>query len=266
MASASSRAPPRSARPSSRPAASRPSWPNSMPTAASSGSPTMRLCRPCFGWIRRSTRSSGGGLSATFFVALYYLATANAPISPTSTASLAGAFVTYYVVRYVAFFSAFWEAVPMVDILRSQQCWFSFSFCHTMGVWDALFSGGSKFGWVANTGASSRRSWMEWFNILTVGALLGGIAFRLVAFIVLDDGCAPYENVGAVFFAGYVAWMMAPVARVSLAERLSSASEAEREGKALPIPVPLVAAALTILGVVFLSGWANTRCGLEAKA
>jgi len=135
-----------------------------------------------------------------------------------------------------------------------------------MGVWDALFSGGSKFGWVANTGASNRRSWMEWFNILTVGALLGGIVFRLIAFVLLDDGCAPYENVGAVFFGGYVAWMMAPVARVSLMERLSSGSEAEREGKALPIPVPLVAAALTILGVVFLSGWANTRCGLEAKA
>ena len=287
----------------------------------------------------------GWGAFGYIFCALYYLATANAPISPTSTASLAGAFVTYYGVRYVAFFSAFWEAVPMIDILRSQQvrwcgggggvggrwvrggrlawplglaglclpdatgsdgsvmrgvltrlstcsvvalpfflsrlsplwrlclvlaptmqCWFSFCFCHTMGVWDALFSGGSKFGWVANTGASNRRSWMEWFNILTVGALVGGIFFRLIAFVLIDDGCAPYENVGAVFFAGYVAWMMAPVARVSLAERLSSASEAEREGKALPVPVPLVAAALTILGVVFLSGWANTRCGLEAKA
>lgn len=153
----------------------------------------------------------------------------------------------------------------MVDILRSQQCWFSFCWAHTMGVYDALFSGGSSFGWVANTGASNRRSGMEWFNILTVGALIVGIVYRLTAFIALDEACAPYENFGAVAFGGYVAYMMAPVARVSLMERLSSGTEEEREGKMLPIPLPIVAAALTILGVVFLSGWANARCGLEAK-
>lgn len=154
----------------------------------------------------------------------------------------------------------------MVDILRSQQCWFSFCWAHTMGVYDALFSGGSKFGWVANTGASSRRSGMEWFNILAVAALLAGIAWRLVAFIVLDEACSPYENFGAVAFGGYVAYMMAPVARVSLNERLSARPEAEREGQPLPVPLPVLAAALTILGVVFLSGWANARCGLEARA
>ncbi|KAK1857460.1 hypothetical protein I4F81_000077 [Pyropia yezoensis] len=205
----------------------------------------------------------GWGAFGYVFCAIYYLITANAPISPTSTQSLAGAFVTYYLIRYGAFFSAFYE-VNMTDVLRSQQCWFSYSFAHTVGVWDALF-GGSKFGWVANTGQRHRRSWLEWFNILTLGALLGGIVWRLVAFIVIDEACAPYENFGAVAFGGYVAWMMAPVALVSLNERLSSADESEREGKTLPVPTPIIAAAVTILGVVFLSGWANARCGIEAR-
>eukprot|EP00170_Pyropia_yezoensis_P001025 contig_4765_g1029 len=119
--------------------------------------------------------------------------------------------------------------------------------------------GSSKFGWVANTGQHHRRSWLEWFNILTLGALLSGIAWRLFAFIVIEEACSPYENFGAVAFGGYVAWMMAPVALVSLNERLSSADESGREGKPMPVPTPIIAAALTILGVVFLSGWANAR-------
>ncbi|KAK1868390.1 hypothetical protein I4F81_010879 [Pyropia yezoensis] len=125
--------------------------------------------------------------------------------------------------------------------------------------------GSSKFGWVANTGQHHRRSWLEWFNILTLGALLSGIAWRLFAFIVIEEACSPYENFGAVAFGGYVAWMMAPVALVSLNERLSSADESGREGKPMPVPTPIIAAALTILGVVFLSGWANARCGIEAR-
>ncbi|KAK1869786.1 hypothetical protein I4F81_012252 [Pyropia yezoensis] len=205
----------------------------------------------------------GWGAFGYVFCAIFYLITAQAPISPTSTQSLAGAFVTYYLIRYGAFFSAFYE-VNMTDVLRSQQCWFSYSFAHTVGVWDALF-GGAKFGWVANTGQRHRRSWLEWFNILTLGALLSGIVWRLFAFIVIEEACSPYENFGAVAFGGYVAWMMAPVALVSLNERLSSADESEREGKPMPVPTPIIAAALTILGVVFLSGWANARCGIEAR-
>jgi len=59
------------------------------------------------------------------FVAMWYLITAKPPIDPKSIGDLASAFITYYLIRYVAFFAAYSD-VPAVDILRGQETWFSY--------------------------------------------------------------------------------------------------------------------------------------------
>ena len=79
------------------------------------------------------------GVSAYLYivVAISYLGSAHAPINPDNIVGLATAFVLYYTVRYITFYAAF-SLVAMVDVLRSQQTWFSYKVCHIMGVIDAL--------------------------------------------------------------------------------------------------------------------------------
>ncbi len=56
-------------------------------------------------------------------VAVGYLATVQVPITLASIKNIASAFVKYYSVRYITFYTAF-AGVNMVYILRSQQTWF----------------------------------------------------------------------------------------------------------------------------------------------
>lgn len=204
------------------------------------------------------------GVSAYLYivVAVAYLATARAPIAPDSIANLAGAFIMYYTVRYVTFYAAF-AGVSSVDVLRSQQTWFSYNVCHVMGVIDALNVNG-RMGWVANTGERNRRNWMEWVNIGLCIFITGMIIFRLIAFLV-SGGCAPWNSFGAVFFGSYVVFNMYPMASISLNERLSSASDEEKEHKPMTVPVPIMISVMTILGVAFLATWAKTPCGLASE-
>ena len=188
------------------------------------------------------------------FVAMYYLFTAEAPISPRNLVDLATAFVVYYGIRYIAFYTAFWD-VAYVDIFRGQETWFSYNISHLVGVYEAL-NKNQKLGWVANTGQRERRNWMEWFNITLVGLLLVGVTFRLVAFLAIDKGCEPWQSFGSLFFGWYIISHMWPMASISLNERFSSGSEDSKMGKMLRVPIPLLYAVVTILGVVFLSKWA----------
>lgn len=204
------------------------------------------------------------GVSAYLYiiVSIAYLATAEAPISPDSISSLASAFITYYSVRYITFYAAFYD-VSMVDILRSQQTWFSYNVCHVMGVFDALNPGG-RMGWVANTGERNRRHWMEWVNISICGLVSSMILFRLIAFL-YTGGCRPWVHFGAIGFGAYVLFNMYPMASISINERLSSASDEEREHKAISMPTPLLISIGTILSVAFLALWAKTPCGLKSE-
>lgn len=205
------------------------------------------------------------GVSAYLYivVAIAYLATGQAPIAPDSIVDLGSAFMLYYSIRYVTFYSAFSGVAP-TDVLRSQQTWFSYNVCHVMGVIDALNVNG-RMGWVANTGERNRRNWMEWVNIgicIVVGFM---IVFRLVSFLT-TGGCSPWNSFGAVFFGSYILFNMWPMASISLNERLSSASDEEKEHKPLSLPVPLLISVATILGVGFLATWAKTPCGLLSEA
>lgn len=201
------------------------------------------------------------GVSAYLYiiVSISYLGTAQAPIAPESIATLAGAFIVYYSVRYITFYAAF-AGVSSVDVLRSQQTWFSYNVCHVMGVIDALNSSG-RMGWVANTGERNRRHWMEWVNIAICGLLMAMITYRLVAFL-LEGGCSPWNTLGAVGFGAYILFNMYPMASISLNERLSSASDEEKEHKTLSFPVPLCISIGTIIGVGYLATWAQTPCGI----
>lgn len=203
------------------------------------------------------------GVSAYLYiiVAVAYLATAQAPIRPRNITDLGSAFILYYSVRYIAFYSAF-ASVSSVDVLRSQQTWFSYNVCHVMGVVDALNTNG-RMGWVANTGERNRRHWMEWVNVTLCGLLMFMIVYRLIRFIT-DGGCSPWNAVGSVFFGAYIVFNMHPMASISLNERLSSASDEEKEHKPIKIPVPIVISVGTILGVGFLSAWTTTTCGIRS--
>lgn len=205
------------------------------------------------------------GVSAYLYiiVSIAYLITGEAPIAPDSLVDLASAFMLYYAVRYVTFYAAY-AGVSAVDVLRSQQTWFSYNVCHVMGVVDALNVNG-RMGWVANTGERNRRSWMEWINIGICGLLVVMIGFRLVAFLV-EGGCSPWNTFGAVFFASYILMNMWPMASVSLNERLSSASDEEKEHRTLTVHTPVLISIGTILGVGFLATWAKTDCGLLSES
>ncbi|PXF48502.1 Cellulose synthase catalytic subunit A [UDP-forming] [Gracilariopsis chorda] len=205
------------------------------------------------------------GVSAYLYIitSVAYLATAQAPIAPQNIGELAAAFILYYTIRYIAFYSAF-AGVSSTDILRSQQTWFSYNVCHVMGVVDALNVNG-RMGWVANTGERNRRYWMEWVNILLCFLLSFMIVFRLVAFLA-QGGCAPWDTLGSVSFGSYILMNMYPMASISLNERLSSASDEEKEHKPLSFPVPHLISIGTIIGVGYLATWAKTPCGLRSTA
>lgn len=204
------------------------------------------------------------GLAAYFyiFVALWYAIAGEAPINPKSFASLAGAFVSYYTIRYIAFYSAFYD-VSSIDILRSQETWFSYNICHALGMYQAL-NQNSKLSWVANTGQRARKTWLEWVNIVLCGLLAFGIVFRLVWFLTKGAGCEPWQTVGAILFASYILVHLWPMASLSLNERLSGPSADEEMPKPLPLPTPLMYSIITILMVVVLANWANTGCGLRS--
>lgn len=205
------------------------------------------------------------GLSAYgyIFVALYYAVAGEAPINPTSFASLAGAFVTYYSIRYIAFYTAFSE-VSSIDILRSQETWFSYNICHALGMYQGL-NQNSKLSWVANTGQRARRAWTEWVNIVICGLLAFGITFRIIWFLTRGAGCEPWQAFGAVLFASYILVHLWPMASISLNERLNGGPRDDTAmPKSLPVPTPLLYSALTIVMVVILATWATTPCGLKS--
>lgn len=203
------------------------------------------------------------GVSAYLYmiVAIAYLGSGEAPIAPDSIVNLASAFMMYYSVRYITFYAAF-AGVSSVDVLRSQQTWFSYNVCHVMGVIDALNVNG-RMGWVANTGERNRRSWMEWVNIGICFLMAAMVVFRLISFLA-SGGCSPWNTFGAVFFGAYILFNLWPMASISLNERLSSASDEEKEHRPLSVPVPVMISVGTIVGVGFLAGWAKTPCGLLA--
>lgn len=205
------------------------------------------------------------GVSAYLYiiVSIAYLITAEAPIAPHRISDLASAFMMYYTVRYITFYAAYTGVSP-VDVLRSQQTWFSYNICHVMGVIDALNVNG-RMGWVANTGERNRRNWMEWVNIGICGFIGLMIVYRLIAFLV-TGGCSPWNTFGALFFASYILFNMWPMASISLNERFSSASDEEKEHKPLSVPVPILISIGTILGVGFLATWAKTPCGLLSES
>jgi hypothetical protein len=174
----------------------------------------------------------------------------------------AGAFVSYYTIRYIAFYSAFYD-VSSIDILRSQETWFSYNICHALGMYQAL-NQNSKLSWVANTGQRARKTWLEWVNIVLCGLLAFGIVFRLVWFLTKGAGCEPWQTVGAILFASYILVHLWPMASLSLNERLSGPSADEEMPKPLPLPTPLMYSIITILMVVVLANWANTGCGLRS--
>lgn len=194
------------------------------------------------------------------FVALYYLITAYPPIDPRNLRDLASAFITYYMIRYVAFFAAYSDVAP-IDILRGQETWFGYNICHVIGMWDALM--GAKMSWVANTGQRSRRVWMEWVNIVIVGLMVLGMIYRMVRFLYFEGGggCDPWQSFGACCFGIYIAGHMWPMAAVSLNERINPSADDDRIGTPYEINTPVLYSAVTIIAVLVLSQWAISKCG-----
>jgi cellulose synthase/poly-beta-1,6-N-acetylglucosamine synthase-like glycosyltransferase len=202
------------------------------------------------------------GLSAWGYVAIAvaYCFTGQAPISPKGLAAIAGAFVTYYAIRYAAFYSAFYD-VSSVDILRSQETWFSYNICHALGMYQAL-NQGSKLSWVANTGQRARRTWMEWVNIAIVALLAFSLTYRVIYFLTKGQGFEPWQTVGAMLFASYILLHLWPMVSISLNERYSSTKAKDDEmPRPLAVPTPLIYSSLTILMVVVLSTWEKTHGG-----
>eukprot|EP00178_Gracilaria_changii_P016695 TRINITY_DN479_c3_g6_i1.p1 TRINITY_DN479_c3_g6~~TRINITY_DN479_c3_g6_i1.p1 ORF type:complete len:872 (+),score=137.17 TRINITY_DN479_c3_g6_i1:313-2928(+) len=195
------------------------------------------------------------------FVALWYLFSGEAPIDPRSFVDLASAFVLYYIIRYVAFFSAFTD-VSNIDILRSQETWFSYNVCHVIGMWDAFM--GQKMSWVANTGQRNRRNWMEWVNIFIVFLLAVGLLTRVARFLTDGGGCRPWETFGALMFGAYIAVHMWPMAAISLQERLKGLKEDE-VASGVDMPLPHLYAAFTIIGVFVLARWSDTPCAQMSR-
>lgn len=205
------------------------------------------------------------GTSAYLYIitAVAYLATGEAPIAPESIANLAAAFITYYCIRYIAFYAAF-AGVNMVDVLRSQQTWFSYNIAHVMGVFEALNTG-KQLGWVANTGERNRRHWMEWVNIGLCVLMSAMICFRFIAFLAIDGGCAPWNSIGAIGFGFYILFNLWPMASISINERWSTADDEEKDHQTLSGPTALFVSIGTIVGVGFLASWARTPCGLLSQ-
>lgn len=191
------------------------------------------------------------------FVALYYLFSSEAPIDPKNLIDLASAFIVYYAIRYVAFFSAFHD-VSSIDVLRSQETWFSYNVCHVVGMWDALM--GQKMSWVANTGQRARRVWMEYVNIVIVALMCIGLVTRITLFLTIQQGVRPWEMVGAMMFGVYITIHMWPMVAISAHERLSGVGGDEM-AKQVDLPIPIIYSATTILGVLILATWSNTSGG-----
>ncbi len=197
------------------------------------------------------------------FCAVYYLIAAEPPINPNDLGDLAGAFVTYYTVRYIAFFAAYSD-VAYIDILRGQETWFGYNICHVIGMWDAFM--GSKMSWVANTGQRSRRNWMEWVNVSICFILILGLVYRVFAFLYLEGGCSPWQTIGAFCFGFYVLGHMWPMAAISLNERLHPSEDDDQIAKPVDLPTPIIYSAVTILAVIVLSKWAVSPCGQRSKS
>jgi len=182
------------------------------------------------------------------------------PIAPQTIGSLAQAFITYYVIRYIAFFSAYSDVAP-VDILRGQETWFGYNICHIIGMWDALM--GSKMSWVANTGERSRKIWMEWVNIIICGIMVVGMVYRIIQFLYFENGggCDAWQTFGACCFGVYILGHMWPMAAVSINERINPSRDDDQIGEPYELPTPIIYSAVTILAVLVLSQWADSHCG-----
>lgn len=196
------------------------------------------------------------------FCAIYYLISAKPPINPNNLGELASAFVTYYVVRYIAFFSAYSD-VAYIDILRGQETWFGYNVCHVIGMWDAFM--GAKMSWVANTGERSRRTWMEWVNIVICGLCVLGLVYRVLAFLYIEGGCAPWQTLGSFCFGLYILGHMWPMAAISVNERMNPSDDDDKIGQPVGLPTPVIYSIVTILAVVILSQWAVSPCGKKSE-
>lgn len=196
------------------------------------------------------------GIAAYFYIftSLWYMFSGQPPIDPDKFVDLASAFILYYLIRYISFYTAFNE-VAYIDILRSQETWFSYNVCHVVGMWDALM--GQKMSWVANTGQRSRRNWMEWVNVWLVVLLIIGIITRVVMFLFKDQGCKPWETFGALMFGAYLTIHMFPMAAISVQERIHGYKDDEI-AKGVSLPLPIIYSAITIVGVFVLARWAAT--------
>ncbi len=192
------------------------------------------------------------------FVAIYYLITAHPPIDPKSIGDLASAFILYYMIRYIAFFSAYSD-VAAVDILRGQETWFSYNICHVMGMWDAVM--GAKMSWVANTGERNRRIWMEWVNISVVVIMVVGMIYRLTRFLYFEGGCDGWHTFGACCFGLYIASHMWPMVSISINERLNPGQSDDVVAEGYAVNTPILYSVATILAVLVLSQWATSKCG-----
>uniref|UniRef100_A0A7S1TAI6 Glycosyltransferase 2-like domain-containing protein n=1 Tax=Compsopogon caeruleus TaxID=31354 RepID=A0A7S1TAI6_9RHOD len=228
-----------------------------------SRSPHNRFVRLMF-WLD-STMYPVLGIGAYMyvFVAMYYLISAQPPISPESVATLAGAFVTYYTIRYLVFFAAYW-GVSQTDLLRAMETWFTYVIPHLIGMYEAL-NPNSKLSWVQNTGEGIRKHWSEWVNIFIAFMLIIGIIFRLIAFLTIDGGCRPWNSFGALFFGGFALVMIWPMTSMSLNERISGAPASVRNNNGVEIPIAPAMAIFTIAGVLFLASWVDAPCGIQSK-
>mmetsp|Transcript_20679 Transcript_20679/g.52345 ORF Transcript_20679/g.52345 Transcript_20679/m.52345 type:complete len:685 (-) Transcript_20679:26-2080(-) len=200
------------------------------------------------------------------WVALVYLVTGQSPINPDNSYDIIYTFLLFYIIKFGMYFLGF-RRVPMLDVWRNQQVYWSYSFVQFMsivqGIWERLAGGGG--GWF-NTGAGIRTVWLEWYPITIFILLVAAIIYRFIIFFFFDKGCNAWVMFSAVFYGLFILSNIFPFVSMSIYERVSTKPDAERENRVMTLPMPIFASLFVITFLTTIVVWSELNCDDPQKA
>jgi len=164
-----------------------------------------------------------GSLAAIAFeyVTLYFLFSQNAPMYLAGLRLLFGLVPKLFCQALLTALSN--RSVENLDVVRSQETWFSYAFVFSSALVETIYwrITGKDPKW-ANTGALGRGSVEELPNVVVFFALITGVLYAVVIFIIRYDNRMPSHGEPNLFaslsMGSFVAMSLWPMVRMSMQE------------------------------------------------
>lgn len=134
-------------------------------------------------------------------VCLLYLLNIQAPMAPENPMEVLMVWLPLYCVKVATQLLAFPHVSLKVE-LNAQRAWAGYSLSTLASIKDAVkcFNCGTSNGWF-NTGSGSKdRFWFQYGNLIFTFAIIVGMAYRIVAFAVMDKTCKAWMTFGALVY------------------------------------------------------------------